>query len=170
MCDKPGNLTLCYRGLTWPRALALGLWLGLVWFDLSRLVVSDSVWPHGLLPTMFLCLWDSPGKNTVVSYHFLLQGIFLTQGWNPSLLYLLCWQADFLPLAPPGSHLAFGWNSITLFTSGYDLQECYIFSMRNRPFWANPKEGRSWSQRAWQGKYSHCRKGHLGFHIQEFLN
>ena len=33
-----------------------------------------------------LCLWDFPGRNTGVGYHFLLQGIFLTQGWNPCLL------------------------------------------------------------------------------------
>ena len=26
------------------------------------------------------CLWDSPGKNTGVGCHFLLQGIFPTQG------------------------------------------------------------------------------------------
>ena len=32
----------------------------------------------------------------------LLQGIFLTQGSNPSLLRLLRWQADSLPLTPPG--------------------------------------------------------------------
>ena len=30
-----------------------------------------------------LCPWDSPGKNTGVVSHFLLQGIFLTQGLNP---------------------------------------------------------------------------------------
>ena len=29
---------------------------------------------------------DSPGKNTGVGCHFLLQGIFLTQGLNPCLL------------------------------------------------------------------------------------
>ena len=33
----------------------------------------------------FLCSWDSPGKNTGVGRHFLLQGIFLTQGLNPHL-------------------------------------------------------------------------------------
>ena len=33
-----------------------------------------------------LCPWDSPGKNTGVGCHFLLQGIFLTQGLNPHLL------------------------------------------------------------------------------------
>ena len=36
-----------------------------------------------------LCPWDSPGKNTGVGYHALLQGIFLTQGLNPHLLWLL---------------------------------------------------------------------------------
>ena len=30
---------------------------------------------------------DSPGKNTGVGCHFLLQGIFPTQGSNPGLLY-----------------------------------------------------------------------------------
>ena len=32
-----------------------------------------------------LCLWDFPGKSTGVGCHFLLQGIFLTQGSNPGL-------------------------------------------------------------------------------------
>ena len=41
---------------------------------------------------------DFPGKNTGMDCHFLLQGIFLTQGSNPSLLCLLNWQADSLPL------------------------------------------------------------------------
>ena len=31
--------------------------------------------------------WDSPGKNTGVGCHFLLQEIFLTQGSNPSVLH-----------------------------------------------------------------------------------
>ena len=47
-------------------------------------------------------LGDSPGKNTVVGCHALLQGIFLTQGSNMHLLCLLCWQVGSLPLAPPG--------------------------------------------------------------------
>ena len=38
-------------------------------------VVSDSVWPHGLQPTRLLRPWDSPGKNTGVGCHFLLQCI-----------------------------------------------------------------------------------------------
>ena len=35
--------------------------------------------PHGLYPSRLLCPWDSPGKNTGVRCHALLQGIFLTQ-------------------------------------------------------------------------------------------
>ena len=41
------------------------------------------------------CPWNFPGKNTGLGCHFLLQGIFLTQGSNPSLLH---WQEDSLPL------------------------------------------------------------------------
>ena len=50
--------------------------------------MSNSVKPYGLQPVRLLCLWDSPGKNTGVGYHALLQGIFLTQGSNPRLLHL----------------------------------------------------------------------------------
>ena len=45
--------------------------------------------PHGLQPTRLLCPWDSPGKNTGVGCHALLQGIFPTQGWNLRLLCLM---------------------------------------------------------------------------------
>ena len=44
---------------------------------------------YGLEPTRILCPWDSPGKNTGVGGHTLLQGIFLTQGLIPCLLSLL---------------------------------------------------------------------------------
>ena len=43
---------------------------------LSHSVVSDSLQPHELWPTKFLCPWNFPGKNTGVGCHFLLQGIF----------------------------------------------------------------------------------------------
>ena len=52
----------------------------------SHSVVSDSLQPHELQPARFLCPWDSPGKNTGVGFHALLQGIFLTQGSNLCLL------------------------------------------------------------------------------------
>ena len=51
----------------------------------SHSVVSDSLQPYGLQPTRLFCLWNSPGNNTRVDGHSLLQGIFLTQGSNPGL-------------------------------------------------------------------------------------
>ena len=49
-------------------------------------VMSNSLRPHGLQPTSLLYPWNSPGKNTGVRCHPLLQGIFLTQGSNSCLL------------------------------------------------------------------------------------
>ena len=40
--------------------------------------------PHGLQSTRLLCPCDFPGKNTGVGCHFLLPGIFPTQGSNMS--------------------------------------------------------------------------------------
>ena len=65
-------------------------------------VVSGSLWPLRLQPSRLLCPWDSPGKNTGVGGHFLLQRIFPTQGSNPHLFCLLHWQMGSLPLVPPG--------------------------------------------------------------------
>ena len=56
-------------------------------------VVSDSLWLYQLPSTRLLWPWDSPGKNTGVGCHALLQGIFPTQGSNQRLLGLLHWQA-----------------------------------------------------------------------------
>ena len=63
-------------------------------------VVLYSLQPHGLELSRLLCSWNSSGKKTGVGCHFLLQGIFLTQGSNPHLLH---WQANSLPLNHKGS-------------------------------------------------------------------
>ena len=62
--------------------------------------MSDSFATPWTIAHQALCPWDFPGKNNGVGYHFLLQGIFLTQGLN---LYLLHWQVDSLPLSHLGS-------------------------------------------------------------------
>ena len=46
----------------------------------SHSVVSDFLQPHGLYSP-----WSSPGQNTGVGSHSLLQGILPTQGWKPGL-------------------------------------------------------------------------------------
>ena len=65
-------------------------------------VMSDSLRPRGLQPARLLCPQDSPGKNTGVGCHFLLQGIFLTQGSNTHLLCLLALAGRFFTTKPPG--------------------------------------------------------------------
>ena len=49
--------------------------------------MSNSLQLHGLQPTMLLHPWDFPGNNNGLGCHFLLQGIFPTQGSNPGLLH-----------------------------------------------------------------------------------
>ena len=66
------------------------------------LAVSDSLRPHGLQPARPLCPWDSPGKNTGVGFHALLQGISLTRDW----IRVSCFAGRFLPLSPQGSPTA----------------------------------------------------------------
>ena len=63
-------------------------------------VIYDSLQPFGLQPTRLLSPWDSPGKNTGVGCHTLLQEIFLTQGLSPPLLSPAL-QADSVPTEPP---------------------------------------------------------------------
>ena len=62
----------------------------------SSLILFD---PMGC--TRLLRSWDFLGENTVVGCHFLIQGIFPTQGPNSGLLCLL--QEDFLALNHLGS-------------------------------------------------------------------
>ena len=60
----------------------------------SHSVLSNSLRPHGPQPASLLCPRNSPGKNTGIGCHSLLQGIFPTQGSNPHLLCLLHCEAD----------------------------------------------------------------------------
>ena len=52
-------------------------------------IMTKFLQPYGLESARLLCPWDFSGKNTRVVSHFLLQGIFLTQGSNLGLLH--CW-------------------------------------------------------------------------------
>ena len=64
---------------------------------------------------MLLCPWDFPG-NIGMGHRF-LQGIFSTEGSNPSLLH---WKADFLPLSHQGSPQLWTFNcSNTICWKGY---------------------------------------------------
>ena len=63
--------------------------------------MSDSIIPWTVARQAPLSM-GFPSKNTGVGCHFLLQGIFPTQGSNWHLLSLLHLQTGSLPLVPPG--------------------------------------------------------------------
>ena len=75
--------------------------------SVSGSVVSDSLWSHEPHPTRLLHPWNSPGKNTGVGCHFLLQDIFPTQGSTLGLPH--CSQALY-PLSHQGSPLSSVWE------------------------------------------------------------
>ena len=68
--------------------------------------MSDSLRPHGLYSP-----WNSLGQNTRVGSHFLLQGIFSTQGSNPDLPHC---RLILLPAEPQGKPKNTGVGSLSL--------------------------------------------------------
>ena len=85
--------------------------------SVSHSVVPDS--PHGLQPARLLCPWDFPGKDSRVVCHFRPQGIFLTQGSNPCLLF--CRQVLYI-LSYQGRHT----------TKGLESHQGGLFTFHNR--------------------------------------
>ena len=69
--------------------------------QLSRSFLPNPLRTHP--PGRLLRPWDFPGKNTGVSCHFLLHGIFPIQGSNLHLQCLVHFQADSLPLSHLGN-------------------------------------------------------------------
>ena len=49
-----------------------------------------------------LCSWNCPGKNTVESCQFLLQGIFQPRDWTLVSCVSCIWEVNSLPLMPTG--------------------------------------------------------------------
>ena len=70
MPDKPSLVSIFWIHYSVKSSSLFNLLLLLL---LSHSVVSDSVRPHRRQPTRLPCPWDSPGKNTGVGCHFLLQ-------------------------------------------------------------------------------------------------
>ena len=83
-------------------------------------VVSDSVRPHRWQPTRLPCPWDSPGKNTGVGCHVLLQCLKVK---NESEVAQLCPTLSYpMDCSLPGSSAhgifqarALEWGAIALF-------------------------------------------------------
>ena len=72
---------ILYRLSHW-RSTRILEWVKWRWKSLSRVRLFVTPWT-----TRLLSQWNFPGKSTGVGCHFLLQGIFPTQGSNPDLSY-----------------------------------------------------------------------------------
>ena len=78
--------------------------------------MSDSVWPHRWQPTRLPHPWGSPGKNTGVGCHFLLQCMKVK---SESEVAQLCpTLSDPMDCSPPGSSMGFSrqenWSGMPL--------------------------------------------------------
>ena len=62
----------------------------------------DSLRTYRLKPARLLCPWDSPGKNTGVGCHDLLQGDLPDPGTEPESPVSSALQVDSLPLSHRG--------------------------------------------------------------------
>ena len=95
--------------------------------------MSDSVRPHRRQPTRLPCPWDSPGKNTGVGCHFLLQCIKVKSESEVAQSCLtLC---DPIDNSPPGSSVhgifqarVLEWGAIAFSTILRDLMNDYHMS------------------------------------------
>ena len=93
--------------------------------------------PHGLQPARLLCSWNFPERNTGVGYHFLLHGVFLTQGLNPRLLH--CRQTLYC-LRHQGSLLHVKYKTLQQCTSISPLPDFMLFlSYFARAYFINSK-------------------------------
>ena len=108
--------------------------------------MSDSVQPHRRQPTRLCCPWDSPGKNTGVGCHFLLQCMKVK---SKSEVAQSCpTLSNPMNCSLPGSSVhgicqarVLEWAAIAFSGIG-----CY------RP--SNP--GGEWAQRPWASSRSYC--------------
>ena len=86
--------------------------------------MSDSVWPHRWQPTRLCRPWDSPGKNTGVGCHFLLQCMKVKSESEVTQLCLTL--RDPMDCSLPGSSMGFSrqkyWNRLP-FPSPGDLPD-----------------------------------------------
>ena len=142
LCNWEKRVSLIYGMHAWQSTLPNGLniwpWLRpayysnhLILVTLTSCLIAQScltlLQPHRLWPSRFLCSWDFPGKNTEVCCHFLLKGIFLTQGPNPCFLHSMSpeLQADSLPLGLIVAKLGTSESSRLLTGKNFP---CWLFS------------------------------------------
>ena len=111
--------------------------------------------PHRQKPSRLPCPWDSPGKNTGVGCHFLLQCM---KGKSESEVAQLCpTLSDPMDCSPPGSSIhgifqarVLEWGAIAFSEPGRIDRWYYDSSERNLVFW----KMYYWSDGPWHSLHS----------------
>ena len=95
--------------------------------------MSDSVWPHRRQPIRLPRPWDSPGKNTGVGCHFLLQCMKVKSESEVAQLCLTL--SDPMDCSPPGSSVhgifqarVLEWGAIAFSKTSYKGIQFSVFS------------------------------------------
>ena len=89
--------------------------------------------PQWLQPIRLLCPWDSPGKNTKVGCHFLLQGLFLTRDWTHIFCSLFTTEHQGSPYVPGR------WPKH--FTSPEVITQAWVYMSKQYPGWTLSTQG-----------------------------
>ena len=140
--------------------------------------MSDSVRPHGWQPTRLPCPWDSPGKNTGVGCHFLLQCLKVKSESEVKLLshvQLLAtpWTAAYQAPPPMGFARQEYWSGVPLPSPIYTL--LYIKQITNKDLLQSIGNSTQYSIMTYMRKefkksgfYTHTRK-HTHTYITDSL-
>ena len=109
--------------------------------------MSDSVQPHRRPPTRPLCPWDSPGKNTGVGCHFLLQCMKVNS--ESEVAQSSPTRSDPMDCSPPGSSArgifqakALEWGAIAFSKESESRRACKLCRE------VHVQHGRTWDGRA----------------------
>ena len=103
----------------------------------KSLQLCSTLQRYGLQPARLLCPWNSPGKNTDVGSHSLLQEIFLTQRLNWELLhcrqFLHIWATrEALILLKHLNFIALGANNLVLYPPRFSVWSLQRRHMKGR--------------------------------------
>ena len=118
-------------------------------------VISGYLWPMDYSPQGSSIHGDSPGKNTGVGFHALLQGIFPSQGSNWTLL--LCRQI-FSHLSHQGGPRIMEWVAypFSSVSSWWPMDQTRVSCIAGRFFTSwTAREGLSW----WKERQNYIGRG-----------
>ena len=95
--------------------------------------MSDSVRPHTRQPTRLPCPWDSPGKNTGVGCHFLLQ--CMKDKSESEVTQLSLTLSDTMDCSLPGSSIHGIFQARVLEWGAIAFSSCTLWLSQNKPQW-----------------------------------